>query len=195
MWWIRNDKFIQWTRIKLRSALLKFMLLSICVTRGIKKLDEDKLNTFHRKKLKVVSGIKYPKKKIKQTPVQTMPWKTHSCPNSRSVMKIIWSYIEKKIWNPRKRWFDLILCRSGTKISRTPHKHFANGSQQRSKNLLIKDTKLTLSRDLHPVKGMARNRNKGKITCTEIKEVTEVPVSDNDGSENQIKSRSVKLWY
>ena len=58
--WIRKDKVRENLRIKLYNALVKPVLLYNCSTWGLTKVDEQKLDTFHRKQLKRVLKIKHP---------------------------------------------------------------------------------------------------------------------------------------
>ena len=60
--WIRKDKVREELRIKLYNALVKPVLLYNCSTWGLTKVDEQQLDTFHRKQLKRVLKIKYPHK-------------------------------------------------------------------------------------------------------------------------------------
>ena len=77
--WHRADKTKQRTRIKLYNTLVRSVLLYNCGTWALTKTDEEKLDSFHRKQLRRVLGIRYPtknsnkslykKKKCEQTPI------------------------------------------------------------------------------------------------------------------------------
>ena len=49
-------------RLQLYNSLIKSILLYNCGTWGLSKTDEDNLNSFHRKQLRQVIGIKWPHK-------------------------------------------------------------------------------------------------------------------------------------
>ena len=67
----------QRTRIKLYNTLVRSVLLYNCGTWALTKTDEEKLDSFHRKQLRRVLGIRYPTKisnkslykKCDQTPI------------------------------------------------------------------------------------------------------------------------------
>ncbi|KAK3744074.1 hypothetical protein RRG08_018703 [Elysia crispata] len=75
--WHRADKTKQRTRIKLYNTLVRSVLLYNCGTWALTKTDEEKLDSFHRKQLRRVLGIRYPTKisnkslykKCEQTPI------------------------------------------------------------------------------------------------------------------------------
>ena len=58
--WLRNDKIKQSTRIHLYRSLVKSVLLYNSATWGVTKSDVQKLDSFHRKQLRKVLGIRYP---------------------------------------------------------------------------------------------------------------------------------------
>ena len=58
--WKRKNLVSQERRIKLYNSIVKSILLYNSGTWGLTKNDEKKLNTFHRKQLKQVLGIKWP---------------------------------------------------------------------------------------------------------------------------------------
>ena len=60
--WIRKDKISKKRKLNLYRALVKSILLYNCGTWGVTKAEENKLDAFHRKQLKRILGIKYPKK-------------------------------------------------------------------------------------------------------------------------------------
>ena len=60
--WHRADKTKQRTRIKLYNTLVRSVLLYNCGTWALTKTDEEKLDSFHRKQLRRVLGIRYPTK-------------------------------------------------------------------------------------------------------------------------------------
>ncbi|GFR91222.1 hypothetical protein ElyMa_000838100 [Elysia marginata] len=60
--WHRAGKTKQRTRIKLYNTLLKSVLLYKCSTWALTKTDVEKLESFHRKQLRRVLGIRYPTK-------------------------------------------------------------------------------------------------------------------------------------
>ena len=60
--WIRKDKISQKRKINLYRALVKSILLYNCGTWGVTKTEEQKMDAFHRKQLRRVMGIRYPKK-------------------------------------------------------------------------------------------------------------------------------------
>ena len=60
--WIRRDKLSKKRRLNLYQALVKSILLYNCGTWGVTKAEENKIDSFHRKHLKRILGIKYPKK-------------------------------------------------------------------------------------------------------------------------------------
>ncbi|GFR86036.1 endonuclease-reverse transcriptase [Elysia marginata] len=59
--WIRNDKVKQVTRLNLYRELVKSILLYNCCTWSMTKQEEHKLNTFHRRQLRTILYIKYPR--------------------------------------------------------------------------------------------------------------------------------------
>ena len=76
--WHRADKTKQRTRIKLYNTLMRSVQLYNCGTWALTKTDEEKLDSFHRKQLRRVLGIRYPtkisnkslyKKNFEQTPI------------------------------------------------------------------------------------------------------------------------------
>ncbi|KAK3782813.1 hypothetical protein RRG08_002447 [Elysia crispata] len=75
--WHKADKTKQRTRIKLYNTLVRSVLLYNCGTWALTKTDEEKLDSFHRKQLRRVLGIRYPTKisnkslykKCEQTPI------------------------------------------------------------------------------------------------------------------------------
>ena len=60
--WHKADKTKQRTRIKLYNTLVRSVLLYNCGTWALTKTDEEKLDSFHRKQLRRVLGIRYPTK-------------------------------------------------------------------------------------------------------------------------------------
>ena len=60
--WIWGDKISLRRRINLYRALVKSILLYNCGTWGATKAEEQKMDSFHRKQLRRVLGIKYPTK-------------------------------------------------------------------------------------------------------------------------------------
>ena len=60
--WHRADKTKQRTRIKLYNIIVRSVLLNNRGTWALTKTDEAKLDSFHRKQLRRVLGIRYPKK-------------------------------------------------------------------------------------------------------------------------------------
>ena len=59
--WIRGDKIKKETKLKLYRALVKPILLYNSGTWALTKADEDNIDAFHRKQLRRVLNIKYPK--------------------------------------------------------------------------------------------------------------------------------------
>ena len=64
--WKRKKHTRVSTRLKLYGALVKSILLYNCGTWGVSKTDEKKLDSFHRRQLRIVLGIRWPHK-IKNT--------------------------------------------------------------------------------------------------------------------------------
>ena len=60
--WIRKDKLILSTRLRLYKTLVKPILLYNCGTWGITKNETEKLDAFHRKHLRRLLGIRWPTK-------------------------------------------------------------------------------------------------------------------------------------
>ena len=60
--WNSGNKTKQKTKIKLYNSLVKSVLLYNCGTWALTKTDEDRLDSFHRKQLRNVLGIRYPTK-------------------------------------------------------------------------------------------------------------------------------------
>ena len=60
--WHKADKTKQRTRIKLYNTLVRSVLLYNCGTWALTKTDEEKLDSFHRKQLRRILGIRYPTK-------------------------------------------------------------------------------------------------------------------------------------
>ena len=58
--WIRKDKIRKDTKLKLYKSLIKSIRLYNCGTWGLTKHQEDQLNSFHRRQLRKILGIKYP---------------------------------------------------------------------------------------------------------------------------------------
>ena len=58
--WIRGDRVSKKRKIKLYRALVKSILTYNCGTWGVTKATEHKLDTFHRKQLRRILGIRYP---------------------------------------------------------------------------------------------------------------------------------------
>ena len=65
--WHRTDKTKQRTRIKLYNTLVRSVLLYNCGTWALTKTDEEKLDSFHRKQLRRVLGIRYPTKNLNKS--------------------------------------------------------------------------------------------------------------------------------
>ena len=58
--WIRKDRIKKNTRLKLYRTLVKCLLTYNCGTWALTKTEEEKLDSFHRKQLRKILGIKYP---------------------------------------------------------------------------------------------------------------------------------------
>ena len=58
--WIRNDRIKTKTKIKLYKSLVKSVLIYNCGTWALTRAEEDKLDAFHRKQLRVMLDIHYP---------------------------------------------------------------------------------------------------------------------------------------
>ena len=58
--WIRKDHISENRRLKLYQSLVKPILTYNCGTWGLTKRDEDQLDSFHRRQLRIVIGKKYP---------------------------------------------------------------------------------------------------------------------------------------
>ena len=59
--WLQKYKKVSFqTRIKLFNTLVKSVLLCNCSTWGLRKTDEQKLNSFHRQLLRRMCNIKWP---------------------------------------------------------------------------------------------------------------------------------------
>lgn len=60
--WIRNDKIRRSTKVKLYRALVKSILTYNCETWAMTKSEENRIDTFHRKQLRLILNIRYPTK-------------------------------------------------------------------------------------------------------------------------------------
>ena len=60
--WIKGKKLKTSTKIKLYKSLVKSILLYNCGTWALTLTEEEKLNAYHRKQLRKILNIRYPKK-------------------------------------------------------------------------------------------------------------------------------------
>ena len=60
--WIKGNKLKTSTKIKLYKSLVKSILLYNCGTWALTLTEEERLNAYHRKQLKKILNIRYPKK-------------------------------------------------------------------------------------------------------------------------------------
>ena len=84
--WFRKDRIKQHIRIKLYRTIVKSVLLYNCETWGLTKLDEQRLNTYHRRQLRTVLNIRYPTK-IKN---KSLYKKTKEVPLSLTILERRW---------------------------------------------------------------------------------------------------------
>ena len=60
--WMKGKKLKTSTKIKLYKSLVKSILLYSCVIWALTLTEEERLNAYHRKQLKNVRNIRYPRK-------------------------------------------------------------------------------------------------------------------------------------
>ena len=60
--WIKDNKLKTSTKIKLYKSLMKSILLYNCGTWAFTLTEEQRLNAYHRKQLKKILNVRYPKK-------------------------------------------------------------------------------------------------------------------------------------
>ena len=60
--WIKGNTLKTSTKIKLYKSLVKSILLYNCGTWALTLTEEERLNAYHRKQLKKILNIRYPKK-------------------------------------------------------------------------------------------------------------------------------------
>ena len=61
--WTKGNKLKTSTKIKLYKSLVKSILLYNCGTWALTLIEEERLTAYHRKQLKKILNIRYPKKK------------------------------------------------------------------------------------------------------------------------------------
>ena len=87
--WKRKWKVKLSTRIKLYNTLVKPILLYNCGTWGLSKTDQNKLNSFHRRQLRRILGVKWPHR-ISNIKLYD---KTNSVPLSKTISERRWKLL------------------------------------------------------------------------------------------------------
>ena len=130
--WHRADKTKQRTRIKLYTTLVRSVLLYNCGTWALTKTDEEKLDSFHRKQLRRVLGIRYPTK----------------ISNKSLYKKCEQTPISLEVLQARLRLFDHVLRREPSIPANKAMAFYVHDNAKRARGRPITTLPMTLNNDL-----------------------------------------------
>ena len=96
--WKKNWTASLKKRLQFYNALVKSILLYNCGTRGLNKTDERNLNSFHRKQLRQVVGVKWPHK-ISNRKL----YKITGTEEISKTMEIAWTHLRMNAQTPARK--------------------------------------------------------------------------------------------
>ena len=178
--WQRADKTKQRTRIKLFNTLVRSLLLYNCGTLALTKTDEEKLDSFHRKQLRRVLGIRYPTKISNKSLCK----RCEQTPISLDVLQARWRLfghvLRREPSIPANKamafyFYDNAKRARGRPITTLPHNNDLKILQNRS-------ISLTSQKDLETLRKIAERRQEWITFTTDIKKAAESARSDDTPS-------------
>ena len=184
--WSREAKIKSEIRINIYRALVKSILLYNSSTWALTKEDETKLDTFHRKQLRMINNIKYP------TIIsnKSLYLKTKEIPLSLTILESRWRLFGHILRQPRNTPGNqamLTFFKTDGKIfNGRPKTSLVTTLKQDLKRTKLLNLKLNNIDDLEQLRDVAYNRREWKFITQEMYRAAQVEKSDDfltDGPE------------
>ena len=176
--WLRKDKIKKNTRLKLYRSLVKSVLLYNCSTWGLTKKDEKMLNTFHRKQLRKILGIRYPVKITNKSLYK----KCNERPISLQILDSRWRLfghiLRRKIEIPANQAMLFYFKKVEEKFPGRPITSLPT-TLNTDLGRLKKPLRLKTLKDLESLRTTAQNRRRWKLLTREIGKAAEASTSDD----------------
>ena len=183
--WHRTDKTKQRTRIKLYNSLVRSVLLYNCGTRALTKTDEEKLDSFHRKKLRRVLGIRYPTKNLNKSLYK----KCGQSPISLEVLQARWrlfghvlSWLRREPSIPANKAMAFYFHDNAKRATGRPITTLPMTLNNGLKILQNRSISLTSQKDLETLRKIAERRQEWITFTADIKKAAEAARSDDTPS-------------
>ena len=181
--WIRKVK--KKTKLKLYNTLVKSVLLYNSSTWGMTKTDENKINAFHRKQLRIILGIHYPTKISNKSLYN----KCNETPISLQILEARWRLfghiLRRTPEIPANKAMNFYFSNQGPKQKGRPVTTLLITLNNDLKRITGNNILLTSYKDLENLREIATNRQEWRVFCTEIKKAAEAATSDDQASERQ----------
>ena len=174
--WIKGNKLKTSTKIKLYKSLVKSILLYNCGTWALTLTEEERLNAFHRKQLKKILNIRYPKKITNKSLYKICQEK----PLSIQILSARWSLFGHILRRDKD-----IPANKATRAYFTPHGNKLRGRPKttlpvvinRDLALIQHPIRLHTSKDLAEITDLAQDRKRWREMSYQIEKAAEVSQS------------------
>ena len=176
--WIKGNKLKTSTKIKLYKSLVKSILLYNCGTWALTLTEEERLNAFHRKQLKKILNIRYPKKITNKSLYKICQEK----PLSIQILSARWSLFGHILRRDKD-----IPANKATRAYFTPHGNKLRGRPKttlpvvinRDLALIQHPIRLHTSKDLAEITDLAQDRKRWRGMAYQIEKAAEVSQTKN----------------
>ena len=182
--WIKGNKLKTSTKIKLYKSLVKSTLLYNCGTWALTLTEEERLNAYHRKQLKKILNIRYPKKITNKSLYRICQEK----PLSLQILSARWSLFghillrDKNI--PANKATRAYFIPNGNKLRGQP-KTTLPIVFNRDLSLIQDPIRLHSSKDLAEIRELAQDRKCSRGLTSRIEKAVEVSQTKNWDAKRQ----------
>ena len=180
--WHKADKTKQRTRIKLYNTLVRSVLLYNCGTWALTKTDEEKLDSFHRKQLRRVLGIRYPTKISNKSLYK----KCEQIPISLEVLQARWRLfghvLRREPSIPANKAMAFYFHDNAKRARSRPITTLPMTLNNDLKILQNRSISLTPKKDLETIRKIAERRQEWTTLTVDIKKAAEAARSDDTPS-------------